>query len=120
MLAMVSRHDSLNLLSPLDQRVPTSPDEFLRPVNELTIHRRFRRAQPEFSNGSRQPATPEPIRRSGFAKNFARQREWAAPATPTLGENVVDRWGGIRNKQTGETREPDTTVVSGRPPKVSP
>ena len=37
---------------------------------------------------------------------------WAAPAAPIVrGEKVVDLWGGIRNKQTGEPWERDTMVL---------
>ena len=37
---------------------------------------------------------------------------WVAPAVPIdHGEKVVDLWGGIRNKQTGEPWERDTMVV---------
>jgi len=44
-----------------------------------------------------------------FAENFARRNELgAACAIYYRGEKVVDLWGGIRNKQTGEPWEQDT------------
>ena len=50
--------------------------------------------------------------REAFADNFARRRELGgACCVYRRGEKVVDLWGGIRNKQTGEPWEKDTMVV---------
>jgi CubicO group peptidase (beta-lactamase class C family) len=50
--------------------------------------------------------------RDAFAENFARRRELGgACAAYYRGEKVVDLWGGVRNKQTGEPWEQDTMVV---------
>ena len=50
--------------------------------------------------------------REAFVENFARRRELGgACCVYHRGEKVVDLWGGIRNKQTGETWEQDTMVV---------
>ena len=50
--------------------------------------------------------------REAFADNFARRRELGgACCAYRRGEKVVDIWGGIRNKQTGEPWEHDTMVV---------
>jgi CubicO group peptidase (beta-lactamase class C family) len=50
--------------------------------------------------------------REAFAENFARRRELGGACCAYRGgEMVVDLWGGIRNKQTGEPWEPDTMVV---------
>ena len=50
--------------------------------------------------------------REAFAENFARRRELGgACCAYHRGEKVVDLWGGIRNKQTGEPWEQDTMVV---------
>jgi CubicO group peptidase (beta-lactamase class C family) len=50
--------------------------------------------------------------REVFAENFARRREvGAACCAYHRGEKVVDLWGGIRNKQTGEPWEEDTMVI---------
>lgn len=47
-----------------------------------------------------------------FTDNFARRGELGgACCAYHRGEKVVDLWGGIRNKQTGEPWEPDTMVV---------
>jgi CubicO group peptidase (beta-lactamase class C family) len=47
-----------------------------------------------------------------FADNFARRRELGgACCVFHRGQNVVDLWGGIRNKQTGEPWQQDTMVV---------
>jgi CubicO group peptidase (beta-lactamase class C family) len=47
-----------------------------------------------------------------FAENFARRRELGAACCVYLGgEKVVDLWGGIRNRETGEPWERDTMVV---------
>jgi len=53
----------------------------------------------------------EAVRRV-FADNLARRRELGgACCVYHRGENVVDLWGGIRDKQTGEPWEHDTMVV---------
>jgi len=50
--------------------------------------------------------------REAFADNFARRRELGgACCAYRRGEKVVDLWGGIRNKQTGEPWEKDTMVI---------
>jgi CubicO group peptidase (beta-lactamase class C family) len=50
--------------------------------------------------------------RDTFAENFARRRELGGACCAYYrGEKVVDLWGGIRNKQTGEPWERDTMVV---------
>jgi CubicO group peptidase (beta-lactamase class C family) len=50
--------------------------------------------------------------REAFAENFARRGELGgACCVYHQGEKVVDLWGGIRNKQTGEPWERDTMVV---------
>jgi CubicO group peptidase (beta-lactamase class C family) len=50
--------------------------------------------------------------REAFADNFARRRErGGACCAYYQGEKVVDLWGGIRNKQTGEPWEQDTMVI---------
>ena len=50
--------------------------------------------------------------REAFAENFARRGELGgACCVYHHGEKVVDLWGGIRNKQTGEPWERDTMVV---------
>ena len=50
--------------------------------------------------------------REAFAENFARRRELGgACCAYHHGEKVVDLWGGIRNKQTGEPWEQDTMVL---------
>ena len=47
-----------------------------------------------------------------FAENFTRRRELGgACCVYHNGEKVVDLWGGIRNKQTGQPWEHDTMVV---------
>jgi CubicO group peptidase (beta-lactamase class C family) len=53
----------------------------------------------------------EPVR-DAFADNFARRRELGgACCVYWHGEDVIDLWGGIRNKQTGEPWERDTMVI---------
>ena len=53
----------------------------------------------------------EPVRRV-FVDNFTRRHELGgACCAYHRGENVVDLWGGIRNKHTGEPWEQDTMVV---------
>ena len=50
--------------------------------------------------------------RQVFADNFGRRRELGgACAAYYRGEKVVDLWGGVRNKQTGEPWERDTMVI---------
>ena len=50
--------------------------------------------------------------REVFADNFARRGELGgACAAYYRGENVVDLWGGIRNKQTGDPWQRDTMVI---------
>lgn len=50
--------------------------------------------------------------RQAFAENFARRRELGgACCAYHHGEKVVDLWGGVRNRQTGEPWEEDTMVV---------
>jgi len=50
--------------------------------------------------------------REAFSENFAHRRELGgACGAYHKGEKVVDLWGGIRNKQSGEPWEPDTMVV---------
>ncbi len=50
--------------------------------------------------------------REAFAENFVRRRELGGACCAFhRGENVVDLWGGIRNKQTAEPWEQDTMVV---------
>ena len=53
----------------------------------------------------------EPVRQA-FSENFVRRRELGgACCVFHRGEKVVDLWGGIRNKQTGEPWEENTMVV---------
>ena len=53
----------------------------------------------------------EPVRQA-FSENFVRRGELGgACCVFQRGEKVVDLWGGIRNKQTGEPWEQDTMVV---------
>jgi CubicO group peptidase (beta-lactamase class C family) len=53
----------------------------------------------------------EPVREA-FAENFARRHELGGACSAYVrGEKVVDLWGGIRNKETGERWERDTMVV---------
>src|SRR5687767_13481289 len=50
--------------------------------------------------------------RAAFAENFARRGELGgASGAYHRGERVVDLWGGIRNRQTGEPWEQDTMVI---------
>jgi CubicO group peptidase (beta-lactamase class C family) len=50
--------------------------------------------------------------REAFADNFSRRHELgAACCIYQHGEKVVDLWGGIRNKATGEAWEEDTMVL---------
>jgi CubicO group peptidase (beta-lactamase class C family) len=50
--------------------------------------------------------------REAFAENFARWHELGGACCAYYrGEKVVDLWGGVRNKQTGEPWEKDTMVI---------
>ena len=50
--------------------------------------------------------------REAFAENFARRHEiGAACCVYHKGEKVVDLWGGVRNKTTGEPWERDTKAL---------
>ena len=50
--------------------------------------------------------------REAFADNFARRGELGgACCAYHRGEKVVDLWGGVRNKQTGDPWEQDTMVI---------
>src|SRR5512143_1417283 len=50
--------------------------------------------------------------RDGFAENFFRRNELGgACCVYYRGEKVVDLWGGVRNKQTGEPWEEDTMIL---------
>ena len=50
--------------------------------------------------------------REAFEENFARRHELGGACCVYVhGEKVVDLWGGVRNKQTGEPWEADTMVV---------
>jgi CubicO group peptidase (beta-lactamase class C family) len=50
--------------------------------------------------------------RDAFLENFSRRKELgAACCVYRQGEKVVDLWGGIRNKATGEPWEEDTMVL---------
>lgn len=50
--------------------------------------------------------------RDAFVENFSRRKELgAACCIYRHGEKVVDLWGGIRNKATGEPWEEDTMVI---------
>ena len=52
------------------------------------------------------------IVREAFADNFARRRELGgACCAYRWGEKVVDLWGGIRNKESGEPWDRDTMVI---------
>jgi CubicO group peptidase (beta-lactamase class C family) len=47
-----------------------------------------------------------------FTENFVRRREVGGACCAFYrGEKVVDLWGGVRNKQTGEPWEKDTMVI---------
>src|SRR5512140_975401 len=50
--------------------------------------------------------------RDAFVENFERRNEiGAACCIYHRGEKVVDLWGGVRNKATGEPWEEDTMVI---------
>src|SRR5215207_9859043 len=50
--------------------------------------------------------------RAAFAQNFSRRHELGgACCVFEHGEKVVDLWGGVRNRQTGEPWERDTMVL---------
>src|SRR4051794_15010474 len=56
--------------------------------------------------------------REVFAENFDRRGELGgACCVYQHGERVVDLWGGIRSKTTGEPWEHDTMVVAHSPTK---
>ena len=51
--------------------------------------------------------------REAFAQNFARRRELGGACCAYYrGNKVVDVWGGLRNKLTGESWERDTMVIT--------
>jgi CubicO group peptidase (beta-lactamase class C family) len=53
----------------------------------------------------------EPVREA-FADNFARRGELGGACSGYRdGEEVVDLWGGVRNKETGDRWERDTMVI---------
>jgi len=50
--------------------------------------------------------------REAFAENVARRRELGGACCAYVhGEKVVDLWGGVRNKETGEPWDEDTMVI---------
>src|SRR5688572_19514024 len=50
--------------------------------------------------------------REAFAENFADRRELGGACCAYYrGAKVIDLWGGVRNKQTGEPWQQDTMVV---------
>ncbi len=50
--------------------------------------------------------------REVFAENFQRRHEGGGACCAYYrGEKVVDLWGGLRNKHTGEPWEEDTMVI---------
>src|ERR1700758_985507 len=50
--------------------------------------------------------------RAAFVENFTRRRELGAACCMYYrGEKVVDLWGGIRNKVTGDPWEEETMVL---------
>ena len=50
--------------------------------------------------------------RDAFAENFTRRHELGAACCVYFrGEKVVDLWGGVRDKSTGERWEEDTMVL---------
>jgi CubicO group peptidase (beta-lactamase class C family) len=50
--------------------------------------------------------------RDAFAENFTRRHELGGACCAYVhGEKVVDLWGGIRNKETGEPWQQDTMVI---------
>ena len=50
--------------------------------------------------------------REAFAENFARRQELGGACCGYVhGEKVIDLWGGVRNKATGEPWEKDTMVI---------
>ena len=52
------------------------------------------------------------IVRTAFADNFAQRGEVGGACCAYYhGEKVVDRWGGLRNKRTGEPWQHDTMVI---------
>src|SRR5215467_9915175 len=70
---------------------------------------KIRRAEPAVS-GFVKPGF-EAVREA-FIENFERRNELgAACCIYYRGEKVVDLWGGVRNKATGEPWEADTMVI---------
>lgn len=58
--------------------------------------------------------------RQAFAENFSRRHELgAACCIYQRGEKVVDLWGGIRNRATGEAWEENTWSWCSRQPRAS-
>ena len=50
--------------------------------------------------------------RETFAENFRRRHELGGACSAYLhGEKIVDLWGGVRNKETGEPWQQDTMVI---------
>ena len=50
--------------------------------------------------------------RDVFSENFARRRELGGACCVYLrGEKVVDLWGGVRDRRTGDPWEQDTMVL---------
>lgn len=59
--------------------------------------------------------------RNAFTENFLQRRELGGACCAYVrGEKVVDLWGGVRNKHTGEPWEKDTMVVVHPPPRAWP
>src|SRR5215475_242491 len=55
-----------------------------------------------------------------FTENFSRRKELgAACCVYCQGEKVVDLWGGVRNKTTGEPWEEDTMVLVCRQVQIT-
>ena len=68
-------------------------------------------AKPRVSVNGSVAAGFEPVRQV-FADNFTRRRELGGACCAYYrGRKVVDLWGGIRNKKTGEPWEEDTMVI---------
>src|SRR3954454_15628965 len=50
--------------------------------------------------------------RDAFAENFSRRYELGGACSAYYrGDKVVDLWGGVRNRQTGEPWQRDTMVI---------
>ena len=86
---------------------------FTIPVDEVVNRAAWRRhacRSPTRRRGTRQPGF-EAVR-DAFEENFARRGELGGGCCAYYrGEKVVDLWGGVRNKVTGEPWERDTMVV---------